>query len=107
MARSDRLFRLLHALRTLPAPVTAARLAAETEVSERTLYRDIEALRAAGARIEGEAGIGYTMTEDIALPPQTFDQLEIEALVIGLGEVGAAGDPALAEAAKSALAIAR
>ena len=46
MARPDRLFRLLSALRSLPKPVTAARLAAETEVSERTLYRDIDTLRA-------------------------------------------------------------
>ncbi|NBO21342.1 MAG: HTH domain-containing protein, partial [Rhodobacteraceae bacterium] len=41
MARTDRLFRLLHALRSLPPPVTAAVLAAETGVSQRSLYRDI------------------------------------------------------------------
>ncbi|MBW8469183.1 MAG: HTH domain-containing protein, partial [Thiobacillus sp.] len=51
MARPDRLFRLLHALRTLPKPVTAAQLAEATGVSERTLYRDIAGLRAAGALI--------------------------------------------------------
>lgn len=73
------------------------------EVSERTIYRDIEALRAAGARIEGEAGVGYTMTEDPALPPQTFSQLEIEALVLGLSEVQSRGDAALSEAAADAL----
>ena len=56
MSRSDRLFRLLHVLRSLPPPVTADRLAQETEVSVRSIYRDIAALRAAGARIEGEAG---------------------------------------------------
>ncbi|SLN65387.1 HTH domain protein [Aquimixticola soesokkakensis] len=103
MARSDRLFRLLHCIRSLPQPVTAARLAAALEVSERTLYRDIDALRLAGARIEGAAGLGYTMIEDIALPPQTFTQLEIEALVLGLGEVQFRGDTALAEAARDAL----
>ena len=58
MARSDRLFRLLHALRTLPQPVTAARLAEETGVSERSLYRDIASLRAGGALIAGAAGAG-------------------------------------------------
>ena len=104
MARSDRLFRLLDALRRLPKPVTAARLAAETEVSERTLYRDIDTLRAGGALIDGAAGYGYTLTEDPALPPQMFSQLEIEALVLGLAEVRQAGDPALAEAAELALA---
>lgn len=104
MARTDRLFRLLHAMRILPAPVTAARLAEETGVSLRSLYRDIDSLRAAGARIEGERGYGYRLIEDIALPPQTFDRIEIEALVLGLAEVRYMGDPALAEAAASALA---
>jgi predicted DNA-binding transcriptional regulator YafY len=103
MAKSDRLFRLLHLIRGLTPPVTAARLAAAMEVSHRTLYRDIESLRVAGARIEGEAGVGYTMTEDIALPPQTFTQIEIEALTLGLSDVSQRGDKALAEAATDAL----
>ena len=64
MARADRLFRLLTALRMLPQPVAAARLAGETGVSERTLYRDIDALRAGGALIDGAAGVGYVLTED-------------------------------------------
>jgi predicted DNA-binding transcriptional regulator YafY len=104
MARSDRLFRLLEALRRLPQPVTAARLAEETEVSERTLYRDIDTLRAGGALIDGAPGYGYTLTEDPALPPQMFTRLEVEALVLGLAEVRMAGDPALVQAAEAALA---
>ncbi len=104
MSRADRLFRLLTALRMLPQPVTAARLANETGVSERTLYRDIDALRAGGALIDGAAGLGYTLTEDPALPPQMFTRLEVEALVLGLAEVRLAGDPALAKAAEAAQA---
>jgi predicted DNA-binding transcriptional regulator YafY len=104
MARSDRLLRLLHAMRTMAAPITAARLAEETDVSLRSLYRDIDALRAAGARIEGERGYGYRLVEDPALPPQTLDQGEIEALALGLAEVRAMGDPTLAKAAGSVLA---
>lgn len=103
MARSDRMFRLLQALRTLPSPVTAARLAEETGVSLRSLYRDIDSLRAAGAVIDGERGFGYRLTEDIALPPQTFTRLEIEALVLGLAEVRHMGEPALATAAGAVL----
>lgn len=91
-------------MRVLPTPLTAARLAEETGVSLRSLYRDIDSLRAAGARIEGERGYGYRLTEDFALPPQTFDRIEIEALVLGLNEVRHMGDPALAEAAGSVLA---
>jgi predicted DNA-binding transcriptional regulator YafY len=104
MARTDRLFRLLQALRRLPAPVTAARLAEETGVSIRSLYRDIDSLRAAGALIDGERGYGYRLVEDGALPPQMFDRIEIEALVLGLAEVRHMGDAALAEAAASVLA---
>ena len=74
MARTDRLMRLMDCLRRLPAPVTAARLAQETDVSPRQLYRDIATLRAGGALIDGEAGLGYRLTEDPALPPQSFSR---------------------------------
>lgn len=91
-------------MRVIPAPVTAARLAEEMGVSLRSLYRDIDSLRAAGALIEGERGYGYRLIEDYSLPPQTFDRIEIEALALGLAEVLHMGDPALAEAATSVLA---
>lgn len=90
-------------LRTLPKPVCAATLACRLEVSKRTVYRDIDALRRAGGLIDGEAGIGFTLVEDIALPPQTLTRLEIEALGIGLAEVQHRGDPQLAAAARDAL----
>jgi len=104
MARSDRLLRLLQNLRTEPAPVTAARLADLSGVSERAIYRDIAALRAAGALIDGQAGYGYTLTEDAALPPQMLSRLEIEAVILGLSAVRAEGDAELADAAADALA---
>jgi predicted DNA-binding transcriptional regulator YafY len=104
MARSDRLLRLLQHLRTEPAPVTAARLADLSGVSERAIYRDIAALRAAGALIDGQAGYGYTLTEDAALPPQILTRLEVEAVILGLSAVRAEGDPELATAAADALA---
>ncbi len=91
-------------MRVMPAPITAARLAVETEVSLRSLYRDIDSLRAAGARIEGERGYGYRLIEDYLLPPQTFERLEIEAIALGLAEVQRMGDPVLAKAAISVLA---
>jgi predicted DNA-binding transcriptional regulator YafY len=103
MSRSNRLFRLLDALRRLPAPVTAAQLARETGVSVRSVYRDIESLRASGAEIGGERGFGYTLVEDGTLRPQSFSRIEIEALTLGLAEVRGMGDPALAAAAESVL----
>ncbi len=104
MSRSDRLFRLLQALRTLAAPVTAERLSQETGVSVRSIYRDVESLRAAGADSAGERGYGYCLIEDGTLPPQVFNRVEIEALVLGLAEVRHMGDPALAQAAADVLA---
>lgn len=88
----------------MPAPITAARLAEETGISLRSLYRDIDSLRAAGALIEGERGYGYRLIEDQSLPPQTFDRMEIEALALGMAEVSRMGDRALASAATSVLA---
>lgn len=103
MSRTDRLFQLMQALRDLPPPATAQVLARETGVSERTIYRDIDSLRALGAVIDGEAGFGFTLIEDATLPPLGFGPEEIEALVVGLKEVMEVGDPSLAQAAKSAL----
>lgn len=45
---------------------TADQVAAEIGVSIRTIYRDIATLRAEGAPIEGEAGIGYTIRRPFA-----------------------------------------
>ena len=103
MARSDRLLQLMQCLRTLPAPVQASQLSVELGVSPRTIYRDIDALRRSGALIDGEAGYGYTLQEDPALPPMMFSRDEMEALVLGLREVVQVADPVLAKAADNAL----
>lgn len=104
MTRTHRLFQLMQTLRRLPSPVVAATLMNETGVSLRTIYRDIDALRGLGAVIDGEAGFGYTLIEDATLPPLGFTDDELEALVLGLREVDIIGDPALAAAARTALA---
>lgn len=96
--------RLMDALRRVPAPVTAATLADETEISRRQLYRDIATLRAGGALIDGAAGVGYSLTEDPVLPPQSFSRLEIEALMLGIGSLDHLGDATLARAGRDAVA---
>lgn len=102
MRRADRLFRLL--LRLRPGRVvTAARLARELEVSERTVYRDVADLCASGMPIEGEAGVGYRL-QGFDLPPLMFDRDEVEAMVLGARVVEGWGDERLAEAAREALA---
>lgn len=104
MTRTHRLFQMMTTLRRLPAPVRAQQLGDEMDVSLRTVYRDIDALRGLGAVIDGEAGFGYTLIEDAAMPPLGFEDDELEALVLGLRDVAVIGDPALAAAARTALA---
>ncbi|PLS20007.1 helix-turn-helix transcriptional regulator [Neptunicoccus cionae] len=104
MAKSERILQLMQLLRLLPPPVQAAQLSAELGVSLRTVYRDVDSLRRAGAIIDGAAGFGYTLVEDTAMPPMLFNTDETEALVLGLREVIEIGDPVLADAARNALA---
>ena len=61
MRRADRLFRIVQFLRRRRTVVTAAQLAGKLEISERTVYRDIRDLIAAGTPIDGEAGVGYRL----------------------------------------------
>lgn len=104
VARSERLLALLQTLRRYRQPVSGAKLAAETGVSLRTLYRDIASLQAQGAFIEGEAGLGYVLRPGFMLPPMMFSQEEIEALVLGSRWVAKTADPRLAAGAVDALA---
>jgi predicted DNA-binding transcriptional regulator YafY len=91
-------------LRVYRHPVTAARLAAELEVSVRTIYRDIVTLQDQGAPIDGEPGMGYILRPGFMLPPLMFSEEEIEALVLGSRWVAAKTDARLSDAATHALA---
>lgn len=99
MTRSNRMFELIQILRAAPAPVRAEDLAAQLEVSKRTVYRDIAALQAMRTPVEGEAGIGYILRKGYDLPPLNFDEEEIEALHVGLAMLMRTGDGALQQAA--------
>ena len=104
MGRTQRLLTLMDALRRHRRPVTAASLAAELDVSVRTIYRDVQSLIGLGAPIDGEAGLGYLLRGGFFLPPLMFDEDELEALVLGAQLVGRQGDKALAASAANALA---
>ena len=104
MSRSTRLLRLLQTMRGRHHAVTASRLAEELEVSERTIYRDVADLMAQGAPIEGSAGVGYILRPGLFLPPLTFSEDEIDAVMLGLRYVDQRGDPVLQAAASVALA---
>jgi predicted DNA-binding transcriptional regulator YafY len=102
--RTERLFQIIQILRRGTRPVTALAMAAELEVSSRTIYRDIAELTAQRVPIEGAAGVGYLLAHGYDLPPLMLTEDEIEALLIGARIVQSWADPALARAAKDALA---
>jgi predicted DNA-binding transcriptional regulator YafY len=104
VSRAERLLELIQVLRRHRHPVSGAVLADATGVSLRTVYRDIDTLKAQGAHIDGEAGMGYVLRPGFMLPPLMFSEEEIEALVLGSRWVHQRGDRVLAEAAANVLA---
>ncbi len=104
MDKTGRLFAIIDSLRRRRHAVTAEALAAEQGVSVRTLYRDIQALVALGAPIDGEAGVGYVLRPGFFLPPLMFTADELEALVLGARWVEGCQDGGLSRAAALALA---
>jgi len=103
LRRADRLFDILRVLRAAKAPVTAASIADELEVTVRTVYRDIATLQARRVPIEGAAGIGYVLHRGFELPPLMFTEDEAEAIAVGVRMLARTGDPGLQKAAESVL----
>lgn len=103
MRRSDRLFDIIQRLRTARAPLTAAAIAAELEVTPRTVYRDIAALQASRVPIEGAAGVGYMLRRGYDLPPLMFTADEVEAVLVGMRLLARTRDSGLHQAAQSVL----
>lgn len=99
--RSSRLLAVLLALQR-GAPSTAPQLAAELEVSVRTIYRDITALQASGIPIYTQAGAGggIRLVERWRSPVDGMTTEEVRALVVG-------GGPAADLGLGSVLAVAR
>ncbi len=102
MRRADRLFQIVQHLRLRRTRCTARELARKLQVSERTIYRDIQDLARSGVPIEGEAGVGYIL-RGFDVPPLMFTKEEIEALVVGARMVETWTTPALSTAATQAL----
>ena len=103
MSKSLRLFDLMQILRRHRRPVPGSDLASEAGVSLRTIYRDIAALQALGAEIEGEPGFGYVLRPGFLLPPLMFSEQEIQALALGAQWVSQQTDDEFAFAARDAL----
>ena len=85
-------------------PISGNNLAEALGISIRTLYRDIASLRALGAGIEGEPGVGYVLRSGFLLPPIMFTVEEVDALILGSRWVSERADKPLADAARKAMA---
>lgn len=100
MRRTDRLFELIQILRD--GKLHRARDMADIlEVSQRTIYRDMDTLMMSGTPVAGERGVGYMLTAPITLPPLNLTMKELEALHLGVAILTEAADEELQKAAKS------
>jgi len=104
MKKTERLFHVIEQLRGSPRPATAANLAEELGVSERTVYRDMKLLIAQGLPITGEAGVGYVLAPHFDAPPLQFTADELDLLSIGLRIAYREGDQPMRRAAETAFA---
>lgn len=104
MRRADRLFQIIQILRRTSRPVTAGEIAAELEVSARTVYRDVADLIGQRVPVRGEAGFGYILDDAFDMPPLMLTPDEVEAAVLGAQWVAGRGDPVLANAARDLIA---
>jgi predicted DNA-binding transcriptional regulator YafY len=86
MRRTERLFALAEYLRGRRTGVTAETLAERFDVTIRTIYRDLDALRAAALPVGAERGRGggYALDRSYTLPPVNFTAREA-ALLVALG----------------------
>ncbi len=86
MKRSNRLFALAEYLRGRRTGVTVEQLAERFEVSPRTMFRDLEALRDASVPVQGERGRGggVALDRSYTLPPVNFTPREA-ALLVAIG----------------------
>ena len=82
MRKASRLFEIIQILRLAKSPVTGAQIAAQLEVSVRSIYRDIAALQAMRAPIDGERGVGFVLRPGFNLPPLMFTAEEAEAIAL-------------------------
>lgn len=83
MTRVDRLIAYLVMFQSRDL-IRAQDLAERFEISERTVYRDIDALCEVGVPLYGVAGEGYRLMEGYHLRPVTFSPEEARALALAL-----------------------
>ncbi|HED33146.1 MAG TPA: YafY family transcriptional regulator [Gammaproteobacteria bacterium] len=91
MRRGDRLFQIVQLLRAHKC-ITARQMSERLGVSERTIYRDMQDLSLSSVPIISETGRGYSIDPSYSLPPITFNENELESLLLGARMVQAWSD---------------
>ena len=83
MRRTERLFAIAEYLRGRRTGVTAGELAARFGVTLRTMYRDLDSLRAGALPLNSERGRGggYALDRAYSLPPVNFTAREAALLI--------------------------
>ena len=79
--RFDRILKLFFLLQS-KSVVSMEEMQKRFSTSERTLYRDLKALEAAGVPVINEAGSGYSIMEGFRIQPSRFSQEEMVSLVV-------------------------
>ncbi|MBL4634086.1 MAG: HTH domain-containing protein [Kofleriaceae bacterium] len=84
MRRTERLFALSEHLRGRKTGVTADSLAKRFGVTVRTMYRDLDTLRAAHFPVHAERGRGggFSLDRNYNIPPVSFNAREAALLVV-------------------------
>jgi predicted DNA-binding transcriptional regulator YafY len=83
MRRTERLFAIAEYLRGRRTGVTAGELAERFDVTIRTMYRDLDSLRAGSLPLNSERGRGggYALDRAYSLPPVNFTAREAALLI--------------------------
>lgn len=102
---SARLLRLLSLLQSRRF-WSGAQLAAELEVTERSVRRDVDRLRSLGYPVQGTAGVagGYALGAGGRMPPLLLEEDEATAVAVGLRIAAAGPVSGMEEVALRALA---
>lgn len=87
MNSSTRRLRLILMLQNRKRRWTVKDLAEEFQISERTVYRDMEALSEMNVPVVWDQYKGYSIMEGYSTPPLTFNDRELATILIGLSFV--------------------
>lgn len=97
---SERRLKLILMLQQSKSRITVAKLAEKFNVTERTIYRDFNALSDINVPVTWDKYIGYGVVEGYSVPPLMFTSKELAVIMIGLNFAKSQVDKQLVEDAE-------